>query len=75
MPVDLSRAVFDDDNGEPGTRLRDRLVDRVMARDHLTKQQATAIVNGLRPHDLTRLEMETRDHEQPAFTSEYNPYG
>lgn len=65
MPAD--RALLDDE-------LRGRMVDRVMMRDSVTKQDAIRIVNSLRPHDLVRLEMETLDHEQPAFTSHYNPY-
>lgn len=67
MPASLDRAVLDDD-------LRVRLVDRVMIRDSVTKQDAIRTVNALRPHDLVRLEMETLDHEQPAFTSHYDPY-
>ena len=65
MPAD--RAVLDDE-------LRARLVDRVMTRDSMTKPDATRIVNSLRPHDLVRLEMETLEHERPAFTAEYDPY-
>ena len=61
------RAVLDDE-------LRDRLIDRVMTRDGMTKHDATRTINALRPHDLIRLEMETREHEQPAFTSDYNPF-
>lgn len=65
MPAD--RAVIDDE-------LRARMVESVMRRDSLTKQDAIRVVNSLRPHDLVRLEMETLDHEQPAFTSHYDPY-
>jgi DNA-binding GntR family transcriptional regulator len=61
-------ATVDDD-------LRDRLIDRVMVRDGVTKQAATQIVNRLQPHDLVQLEMEVRDHDQPTFTSDYDPYG
>lgn len=54
--------------------LRNRMVRRVMARDRMTKDAATAIINRLPPSELTRLEMEMRDHERPAFTADYDPY-
>jgi hypothetical protein len=60
-------ATVDDDT-------RARLVRRVMARDQLTEGQAVAIVNRLSPADLTRLELEARDHERPPFTSDYDPF-
>jgi hypothetical protein len=52
---------------------RNRLVACVMTRDRVSREQATAIVNRLAPHDLTRLEIEARDNERPAFTSDYDP--
>jgi hypothetical protein len=54
--------------------LRERLVRRVSSRDRLTPEQARALVNALPPHEMTRLEMEARDHERPAFTSDYDPF-
>lgn len=61
------RAILPDD-------LRERMVGAVMRRDRLSKDNAARIVIGLSPAELTRLEMETRDHERPAFTSDYDPY-
>lgn len=54
--------------------LRARLVGQVMRRDRLTESDAKRILNGLHHNDLIRLEMETREHERPAFTSDYDPY-
>jgi N6-adenosine-specific RNA methylase IME4 len=45
-----------------------------MTRDRLTKEQAVSIVNRLAPSELTRLELEARDHRRPAFTSDYDPF-
>lgn len=54
--------------------VRGRMIGCVMRRDRLTKEAATQLVNKLGIGDLTRLEMETREHERPAFTSDYDPY-
>lgn len=62
-----TRALVPDD-------LRNRMVGAVMRRDGMTKEAASRVVNGLGPADLTRLEMETRDHERPAFTADYDPF-
>lgn len=50
------------------------MIGRVMARDRMTKEAALRVVNGLAPHELIRLEMETLDHERPAFTADYDPF-
>ncbi len=53
---------------------RKRLVRRVMQRDRMSESAAVAVINRMSPAELTRLEMEARDHERPAFTSDYDPY-
>jgi len=54
--------------------LQRKLVTRIMERDRLTEEQACAVLDRLEVSDLVRLEMEARDHEQPAFAAEYDPY-
>jgi hypothetical protein len=54
--------------------LQRRLVEWIMQRDQLTEDQAARVLDELQIADLVRLEMETRDHEQPAFTADYDPY-
>ena len=54
--------------------LQRRLVERIMQRDQLTLDAATRVLDELQIPDLVRLEMETREHEQPAFTADYDPY-
>jgi hypothetical protein len=54
--------------------LQQRLVEWIMQRDQLTENQAARVLDELEIADLVRLEMEARDHEQPAFTADYDPY-
>lgn len=62
-----TRAIMPDD-------LKERLVAQTMRRDRLSKDAALRVVNGLHPNELVRLEMETREHERPAFTADYDPF-
>lgn len=55
--------------------LRECLVDRVMARERVERAIAERIVASLKAHDLVRLELEARDHREPAFTADYDPFG
>lgn len=61
------RATLDDET-------RDQLSARIMKRDGVSDAVARKIVTTLSIPDLTRLELEARDHAAPSFTSDYDPY-
>lgn len=63
----MLRATLDDE-------VRDQLAGRIMKRDGVSDTVARKLVTTLSIPELTRLELEARDHAAPSFTSDYDPY-